>query len=196
MTHICVVGKLTIIGSGNVLSPDRHQAIIRTNAGIMLIWPLGTNFSEIYTLSFKKMYLTMSSGKWRLFCLGLNVLRWISGDTLYCNRPPTRQLQGRVIDILRPRQNGYRFADDIFKLIFKNENFQIKIYWNMFLCYWPLCFTGHRWIPLTIARSFDVFFDLHLNKLLSKQSKCRWFETTWRSLWRHYDVIIGLTCKI
>ena len=31
----------------------------------------------------------------------------------------------------------------------------------------PLCgeFTGHRWIPLT--RSFDVFFDLRLNKRLS-----------------------------
>ena len=28
-----------------------------------------------------------------------------------------------------------------------------------------------------MARSFDVFFDLHLNKRLSKQSKRRWFET-------------------
>ena len=46
MTHICVV-KLTIIGSDNGLSPGRHQAIIWTNAGILLIEPLGTNFSEI-----------------------------------------------------------------------------------------------------------------------------------------------------
>ena len=44
--HICV-GKLTIIASDNSLSPGRHQAIIWTNAGILLIWPLGTNFSEI-----------------------------------------------------------------------------------------------------------------------------------------------------
>ena len=46
MTHICV-SKLTIIGSDNGLSPGRRQAIIWTNAGILLIWPLGTNFSEI-----------------------------------------------------------------------------------------------------------------------------------------------------
>ena len=40
VTHICV-GKLTIIGSDNGLLPDRHQAIIWTNAGILLIGPLG-----------------------------------------------------------------------------------------------------------------------------------------------------------
>ena len=37
----------TIIASENDLSPDQHQAIILTNAGILLIGPLGTNFSEI-----------------------------------------------------------------------------------------------------------------------------------------------------
>ena len=46
VTHICV-GNLTIIGPDNGLSPDRRQAIIRTNAGILLIEPLRTNFSEI-----------------------------------------------------------------------------------------------------------------------------------------------------
>ena len=44
--HICI-SKLIIIGSHNGLSPGRHQAIIWTNAGILLIGPLGTNFSEI-----------------------------------------------------------------------------------------------------------------------------------------------------
>ena len=37
--------------------------------------------------------------------------------------------------------------------------------------------------PLT--RSFDVFFDVRLNKRLSKQSWVWWFETPSRSLWRH-----------
>ena len=87
MTHICVV-KLTIIGSDNGLSPGRRQAIIWTNAGILLIGPLGTNFSYILigiqTFPFKKMHLKMSSAKWRPFCLGLNVIRgyrgwWCSG---------------------------------------------------------------------------------------------------------------------
>ena len=77
VTHICV-RKLTIIGSDNGLSPDRRQAIIWTNAGILSIGPLGTNFSEILieilTLSFKKMRLKVSSAKRRPFCLGLNVL--------------------------------------------------------------------------------------------------------------------------
>ena len=77
LTHICV-GNLTIIGSDNGLSPGRRQAIIRTNAGILLIGPLGTNFNEnligIHSFSFKKMHLKMSSGKWRPFCLGLKVL--------------------------------------------------------------------------------------------------------------------------
>ena len=77
VTHICV-SKLTITGSDNGLSPDRRQAIIWTNAGILLIGPLGTNFNEILveiiTFSFKKMRLKVSSAKWRPFCLGLNVL--------------------------------------------------------------------------------------------------------------------------
>ena len=76
MTHICV-GKLTIIGSDNGLSPERRQAIIWTNAGILLIGPLGTNFSEILieiqTFSLKKIRLKMSSAKCCSFRLGLNV---------------------------------------------------------------------------------------------------------------------------
>ena len=42
VTHICV-GILTSIGSDNGLSPGRRQAIIWTNAGMLLIEPLGTN---------------------------------------------------------------------------------------------------------------------------------------------------------
>ena len=80
--HICV-GDLTIIGSDNGLLPGRRQANIWTNAGILLIQPLGTNFSEIlikiHTFSFKKMHLKMSSGKCRTFCLGLNVLKKLLG---------------------------------------------------------------------------------------------------------------------
>ena len=49
-----------------------------TNAGITLIWPLETNFSEflieICTFSFMKIHLKISSVKWRPFCFGLNVL--------------------------------------------------------------------------------------------------------------------------
>ena len=45
-------------------------------------------------------------------------------------------------------------------------------------------FPAHR--PMT--QSFDVFFDLRLNKRLSKQSRGWWFETLSRPLWRHSNV--------
>ena len=55
------VGKLTIIGTENGFSPERRQAIIWTNAGILLNRGLGTNVSEILignqTFSFKTMPL-------------------------------------------------------------------------------------------------------------------------------------------
>ena len=85
VTHICV-GNLTIIGPDNGLSPGRRQAIIWINAGILLIGPCGTNFSEILIgiqiFSFKKMHLKMSSAKWRLFCLDLDVLN--QSNNPYC----------------------------------------------------------------------------------------------------------------
>ena len=62
VTHICVSNP-TIIGPDNGLSPIRRQAIIGTNAGILLIRPLGTNFSEmwieIHIFSFRKMHSKM-----------------------------------------------------------------------------------------------------------------------------------------
>ena len=58
MMHI-YISKLTIIGSDNDLLPGRHQAIIWTNAGVLLIRTLGTNFIEIldkiHLFSFKKI---------------------------------------------------------------------------------------------------------------------------------------------
>ena len=78
VTHICV-SDLTNIGSDNGLSPGRRQAIIRTNAGILLKRPSWTNFSEFLVefliFSFKKMRLKVSSAKRRPFCLGPNELK-------------------------------------------------------------------------------------------------------------------------
>ena len=62
---------------------------------------------------------------------------------------------------------------------------------NIFRVTGHLCgeFTGPRWIPRTKASDaiFDVFFDLCLNKRLSKQSWGWWFETLSRPLWRHFN---------
>ena len=62
---------------------------------------------------------------------------------------------------------------------------------NIFCIIGPLWVesTAHRRIPLTkgSARNLIFFFDLCLNKRLSKQSRRRWFETPSRSPWRHYN---------
>ena len=55
-----MLSKFTIIGSDNGLSPIQREAIIWTNAGILLIRNLGTNLSEIliqiHIFSNKKMH--------------------------------------------------------------------------------------------------------------------------------------------
>ena len=85
VTHICI-SKIIMIGSDNGLLSGRRQAIIWTNAGILL----GTNFneilSEILTFSFKKIRLNVLSAKWQPFCLGLNVLNLIMEHFLAYDR--------------------------------------------------------------------------------------------------------------
>ena len=80
MTHI-FVGKIIIISSDNGLSPDRCQAIVWTNAGLLSIEPLRTYFSEnlikIQPFSLKKMQVKMSSAKWRPSYFGLSVFRCV-----------------------------------------------------------------------------------------------------------------------
>ena len=68
---------------------------------------------------------------------------------------------------------------------------------NIFRLTGPLCeeFTGPGEFSTQrpVTRSFDVFFDLRLNKRLSKQPWGWWFETPSWSLWRHCNVIIHST---
>ena len=66
---------------------------------------------------------------------------------------------------------------------------------NIFRVTGHLCeeFTSLRWIPRTtpVTRSFDVFFDLCLNRRLSKQPWGWWFKTLSRPLWRHRHDMTG-----
>ena len=108
VTHTCV-GNLTTIGSDNGLSPGRRQAIIWTNAGILSIVPLGTNFNEIlieiHTFSLKKMHLKMSSAKWRPFCLGLNVL--IRAFAYPC-MPINMETHSLLVTLCEEKSTGHR----------------------------------------------------------------------------------------
>ena len=150
MTHICV-GKLTIIGSDNGLSPARRQAIIWTNAGILLIGPLGTNFNEllnrIQTFSFTKNALEnviceMASISSRPQCVKndakkiAELTHWGLITYICVSDPGTSSFQvmtchlfsakplpePMLINTLRQRQDGRHFPDDILICIFLNEN--------------------------------------------------------------------------
>ena len=51
--------------------------------------------------------------------------------------------------------------------------------------------TGEFPAQRPVTRSFDIFFDLRLNKRLRKQSWGCWFETLSRPLWRHFNGYIN-----
>ena len=109
VTHICV-SNLAIIGSDNGLSPGRRQAIIWTNAGILSIGPLGTNFSEILIQNRMEMDLKVSSAKWQPFCLGLNVL-------IAASNSPIMKLLLEVT-LSSPHHYYYEFASLISSCLF------------------------------------------------------------------------------
>ena len=93
------------------------------------------------------------------------------------------------IVLLRQRQHGYHFADDNFKLILF---MMTSSNGNTFRATGRMCgnspVTGDFPSQRPVTRSFDVLFDLRLNKQLSKQSRRRWFKTPSFSLWRHCHV--------
>ena len=104
MAHICV-SKLTIIGLDNGLLPGRRQVIIGTNAGILLIGPLGRNFNEIlieiHTFSFNKTNLKCRlRNDHHAFCLGLNVLSiqrlWNDKKTHTQNKKKQKNIRFRL----------------------------------------------------------------------------------------------------
>ena len=75
------------------------------------------------------------------------------------------------------------------------EDYGDVIKWKNFPRYWPFCagnspVTGEFPAQRPVTRSFAAFFDLRLNKKLSKQSWGWLLETTWRPLRRHCNVTI------
>ena len=135
----------------------------------------------------------MSSAKCRPFCSGLNVYGFVE---YYQDRSvgrrnivsvPTYPLNHILLRSL-PRRDINVVASQI---MMTSSN------GNIFRVTGPLCgeFTGPGEFPAQrpVTRSFGVFFDLRLNKRLSKQPWGWWFETPWWSLWRHCNVIVNST---
>ena len=143
--YICI-NKLAIIGSDNGLSPGRCQAIIWTNAGILLIGPLGTNFSEIlieiYKFSFKKMHLKMSSGYWRPSCVGLNVLNLGQWVQCWIGTKPSATTQVLLTVTLKSYKFHHIFINSFSPVV--NDDI---IKWKHFPPYWPFV-QGIHWSPV------------------------------------------------
>ena len=191
VTHICV-SKLTIIGSDIGLSPDLCQAIIWTSAGILLIGPLGTNFSEILieilTFSFKKMRLRVSSAKRRPFCLGLNGLTSLVKEATWeiCTKEQnTRQSHKNMFvylmedSWLSPFELscwGWWIIDEIvpWQVIWCDtwwrRQMETFFYALLALCAGNSLVTGEFPTQRPMIQSFDIFVDLDLNTRLSKHS--------------------------
>ena len=123
MMQICA-SKLSFTSSDNGLSPSWQQAIIWTNAGILLSGALGTNFSEIIikidTFSFKKIHSKMPPGKWQPFWLSLNVVNW---SLLIHNN--THQSTNRIVCIILGVYLYMPFSQDMF-IAMKSKQFSIQ----------------------------------------------------------------------
>ena len=73
---------------------------------------------------------------------------------------------------------GSDYHDDVIKSV---ETFSALLT----LCSGNSPVTGEFPAPRPVTRSFDVFFDLRLNKRLSKHPRRWWFAAPSRPLWRH-----------
>ena len=93
--------------------------------------------------------------------------------------------------INKPVNRWEMFRSRCLGLGLKFHDYVIK--WNIFritgTCEGNQSITSRFPLQRPVTRNFDVFFDLRLNRQLSKQSKRQWFETPSRSLWRHCNVI-------
>ena len=150
VTHICV-DTLTTIASDNGLPPSQHQAIIWTNVHWTLRNKLQSKSIEIYTFSFKKMYLKMSPGKWRSIWFGLNVLtqhpcwvpdppmKWVGTQftNLRVQDLPAKYRQitwGWLILAAKIKIRRYNFDAMAFSLLHKYENvYSVKGYLKKWL---------------------------------------------------------------
>ena len=154
------------------------------------------NVIWIQKFSFKKMHLKI----YRLWngdhIVSVSTL-WQSWHYLWCSFACTKSWVSCEIDLFLGRFAGWwghlpfsgvDVKDVRIMMASSNANF--------FHVTGPL-WGGIHWSPLNslhkgwpVTRTFDDFSVLRLNKRLSKQSRRRWFETPWRSLWRHCNLRI------
>ena len=147
------------------------------NSLLLLIGPLGTNFSEIliqiHIHSCKKMYLKMLSAKWCLFRLGLNVLtQW----------GLSKCLAFYTFNTMRPQQIGCKlyFTKHFFKdnscVLIQN---QLKSVLNGWISNNPLLIWEMGWQqvgdkPLTHIKITYPYIHFHLSFIQVSSKASTW----------------------
>ena len=173
VTHINA-SKLNIIGSDNVVSLGRRQAIIWTNVGILLIGPLGTNSGEILikTFSFGKMHLKMSFGKWRPFCFDLNLFQVIALCRLGDKSLPEPMMTQYIDACMRHQTFVSRQSIDVLS--------QLDTHWQIMTdscsCHWAQIPHLTHWGRDKMAANFKTTFSngSSLMKMFGFRLKFHW----------------------
>ena len=144
----------------------RHQAIILTSGGTLLIIPLGT------------INKLIPYARWETFCVSLSV---------YTHYNVADQ-KFRCLQKSSKTQCTETFTDHTFSVNIWWRHQMETFSALLAVCEGNSLVTGEFPSQRPVTRSFDVFCDLRLNKRLSKQPWGWWFETPSRSLWRHCNV--------
>ena len=154
----------------------RRQAIIWTNAGIMLIGPLRTKFSEILigiqAFSFKKMHLKMSSAIWRPFCHGLNVL--IISLCIFCGTMAFYVSKCEPLDKILAMYEDSHISRDY-------HGISTRDHWQVMDCDCQCYGLGYCWLPqmITYSQWIGIWFCLWNMDLI-------WYH---RPLWHSTNVL-------
>ena len=179
-----------VIGSDNGVSPvSRHHLSQKPT----LVSIPGCQSDPYKQISVKKFNLKMLSAKWRPSCPGLNVLICINKVRLWHNCTIRSLMKPTCIyhtAFLHLNRIISTMAANLWLPRACHNNTWWRHQMETFSALLAICagnspVTGEFPAQRPVTWSFDVFFDLRLNKRLSKQSWGWWFETPSRSLWRH-----------
>ena len=125
---------------------------------------------------------------------GCRIVRIYDVDTIYANNGISYTVNNDVATSLYPKKYARR---SYFIQCCTGGNVAFYSWWrhpmDTFSALLAMC-AGNSPVPgevptqRPVTRSFGVFFDLRLNKRLTRQWWGWWFETTSRPLWRHCNV--------
>ena len=201
VTHICV-RKLTIVGSDNGLSPGRRQAVILTNAGVLLIGLL-RKVLLVYLLS-KLIYFHWR--KWigkclRPFCLGTNLLTTIyhhvANGNAFCI---TSLFWGSGIcflvrmNQLLNKQSSCHWFWDAMTLMWRHHNVMITI----FFCHFYHLILHCLKCSTKIICAIVLYHNPHNASVPFPQNPCcrfsfyQWYKLLYKNIILHIFVMYNL----